>query len=169
MARDGLVRLPSGRCLPSACANAAHRQTASNATSKVKSNIKVKVKVKINTKTESQGQGQKQRSRSKARRRLAPTWPTMTSPGAQTPPAVPRAVRHYLGLVLLGCIRPAQSDPKNLREQLMVHIDSHVGVCRMHHRLKQRRGWKLTQTAPGIFTWTTPTGRTYSTTPDVHH
>ena len=42
------------------------------------------------------------------------------------------------------------------------------GLCRFHHRLKQRLGWSLTQSAPGIFQWTTPTGRTYTATPDVH-
>ncbi len=42
------------------------------------------------------------------------------------------------------------------------------GLCRFHHRLKQHLGWTLTQIAPGIFTWTTPTGRRYTTAPDVH-
>jgi hypothetical protein len=43
------------------------------------------------------------------------------------------------------------------------------GVCRTHHQLKQHPEWKLTQTAgSGIFTWTTPAGRTYTTTPDTH-
>ena len=43
------------------------------------------------------------------------------------------------------------------------------GVCRHHHRLKQRRGWQLAQSAPGVFTWVTPAGRTYTTQPDLHH
>lgn len=42
------------------------------------------------------------------------------------------------------------------------------GLCRFHHRLKQHLGWSLTQSAPGIFTWTTPTGRAYTTAPDRH-
>jgi Domain of unknown function (DUF222) len=43
------------------------------------------------------------------------------------------------------------------------------GLCRTHHQLKQHPGWELTQaTAPGTFTWTTPAGRTYTTTPDAH-
>jgi hypothetical protein len=41
------------------------------------------------------------------------------------------------------------------------------GLCRFHHQLKQRRGWQLTQTS-GVFTWTTPTGRSYTTEPDSH-
>ena len=42
------------------------------------------------------------------------------------------------------------------------------GLCRFHHRLKQHLGWALTQSTPGIFQWATPTGRTYSATPDIH-
>ncbi len=42
------------------------------------------------------------------------------------------------------------------------------GVCRTHHRLKQHLHWSLVQTAPGTFIWTTATGRTYSTGPDIH-
>jgi hypothetical protein len=42
------------------------------------------------------------------------------------------------------------------------------GLCRTHHLLKQLPGWTLCQAAPGIFQWTTPSGRTYITTPDTH-
>ncbi|HEX3921725.1 MAG TPA: DUF222 domain-containing protein [Streptosporangiaceae bacterium] len=42
------------------------------------------------------------------------------------------------------------------------------GACRRDHRLKQHPRWKLEQTRPGEFTWTTPAGRKYTTTPDVH-
>jgi hypothetical protein len=42
------------------------------------------------------------------------------------------------------------------------------GLCRFHHILKQHPGWQLTQLTPGIFQWTTPTGRTYLATPDIH-
>jgi hypothetical protein len=41
-------------------------------------------------------------------------------------------------------------------------------LCRTHHRIKQHLGWSLHQTAPGIFTWTTPAGRTFTATPDTH-
>ena len=44
----------------------------------------------------------------------------------------------------------------------------HHGLCRHHHILKHHPRWHLTQPAPGTFTWTTPTGRTYTTTPDPH-
>jgi hypothetical protein len=42
------------------------------------------------------------------------------------------------------------------------------GLCRTHHLLKHHPDWKLRQIAPGTFAWTTPAGRTYTTTPDVH-
>jgi hypothetical protein len=42
-------------------------------------------------------------------------------------------------------------------------------VCRRHHQLKQRPGWILTQPQPGVFCWTTPAGRTYTTHPDPYY
>jgi hypothetical protein len=42
------------------------------------------------------------------------------------------------------------------------------GACRGDHQLKQHPRWKLEQTQPGIFTWTTPAGRTYTTGPDTY-
>jgi hypothetical protein len=42
------------------------------------------------------------------------------------------------------------------------------GACRADHQLKQHPRWKLEQTQPGIFTWTTPAGRTYTVSPDTH-
>ena len=42
------------------------------------------------------------------------------------------------------------------------------GFCRHDHILKHLPGWHVTQPAPGTFHWTTPTGRTYLTTPDTH-
>jgi hypothetical protein len=42
------------------------------------------------------------------------------------------------------------------------------GVCRCHHQIKQRPGWRLDQVTPGTFVWTTPTGRTYIVRPDSH-
>jgi hypothetical protein len=43
------------------------------------------------------------------------------------------------------------------------------GACRGDHQLKQLPGWSLTQPQPGVFQWTTPAGRTYTTRPDQHH
>jgi hypothetical protein len=37
--------------------------------------------------------------------------------------------------------------------------------CRHHHRAKQAPGWKLEQPEPGVFRWTTPSGRIYETRP----
>jgi hypothetical protein len=42
------------------------------------------------------------------------------------------------------------------------------GGCRRHHQLKQDPRWKLEQAKPGIFTWTTPAGRTYIVRPDSY-
>jgi hypothetical protein len=42
------------------------------------------------------------------------------------------------------------------------------GACRRHHQLKQHPRWTLAQTRPGYFTWTSPAGRTYTTSPDTH-
>jgi Domain of unknown function (DUF222) len=42
------------------------------------------------------------------------------------------------------------------------------GGCRRHHQLKQHPRWKLEQTKPGVFTWTTPAGRTYTVGPDSY-
>jgi hypothetical protein len=42
------------------------------------------------------------------------------------------------------------------------------GLCRTHHILKHHPDWKLRQIAPGVFAWTTPAGRTYTSTPDVY-
>jgi Domain of unknown function (DUF222) len=42
-------------------------------------------------------------------------------------------------------------------------------LCRRHHRLKQHPGWTVLQPQPGIFRWTTPAGRTYTTRPDPHY
>jgi hypothetical protein len=39
---------------------------------------------------------------------------------------------------------------------------------RRHHKLKQTPGWRLEQPQPGVFRWTAPSGRTYTTTPTVY-
>ncbi|MBB2891476.1 HNH endonuclease signature motif containing protein [Flexivirga oryzae] len=38
-------------------------------------------------------------------------------------------------------------------------------LCRHHHRAKHSTGWSVTMTPDGVCTWTTPTGRTHTTTP----
>jgi hypothetical protein len=46
--------------------------------------------------------------------------------------------------------------------------DNLATICRHHHRLKHRAGWTLRQHAGGDLTWTSPTGRTYTTRPPRH-
>jgi hypothetical protein len=41
-------------------------------------------------------------------------------------------------------------------------------LCRTHHQAKQAHGWRLDQTQPGIMTWTTPSGRRYTTGPSTY-
>jgi len=40
--------------------------------------------------------------------------------------------------------------------------------CRHHHHVKQAPGWKLEQHEPGVFRWTTPSGRVYTTRPTIY-
>ena len=42
------------------------------------------------------------------------------------------------------------------------------GVCKTDHLLKHHPDWRLRQTSPGAFTWATPSGRTFTVTPDTH-
>ena len=37
--------------------------------------------------------------------------------------------------------------------------------CGRHHHAKHAPGWQLEQAEPGVMTWTTPSGRTFTTTP----
>ena len=41
-------------------------------------------------------------------------------------------------------------------------------LCRRHHEAKQAPGWWLEQSSPGRLSWTTPSGRSYSTRPTVY-
>ena len=41
-------------------------------------------------------------------------------------------------------------------------------LCRRHHRAKQAPGWHLSQPEPGVLTWTTPHGRSYTVIPDPY-
>ncbi|MGH3120282.1 MAG: DUF222 domain-containing protein [Streptosporangiaceae bacterium] len=41
-------------------------------------------------------------------------------------------------------------------------------LCRRHHRCKQAEGWSLSQRNSGEFTWTTPSGRRYTTSPAAY-
>jgi hypothetical protein len=39
-------------------------------------------------------------------------------------------------------------------------------LCRHHHRIRHRLGWKLRQVEPGVYEWTSPLGHTYVTRPE---
>ena len=41
-------------------------------------------------------------------------------------------------------------------------------LCRRHHRCKQAHGWTLEQPEPGVFVWTTPARRRYTTGPKTY-
>jgi len=41
-------------------------------------------------------------------------------------------------------------------------------LCRQHHQTKQASGWRLDQPQPGVLTWTTPSGRRYTITPEPY-
>jgi hypothetical protein len=41
-------------------------------------------------------------------------------------------------------------------------------VCRHHHHAKQSAGWRLDQHQPGQHTWTTPSGRSYTSEPATY-
>jgi hypothetical protein len=66
-----------------------------------------------------------------------------------------------------GCRRPAQAcdlDHTIPYEQGGRTCECDLGpLCRRHHRAKQAAGWLLEQVRPGVFTWTLPHGRSYTT------
>jgi hypothetical protein len=41
-------------------------------------------------------------------------------------------------------------------------------LCRLHHKIKQARGWNLVQPEPGVLQWTAPSGWRYTITPRGH-
>ncbi|MEP7025195.1 MAG: hypothetical protein ABJB47_15645, partial [Actinomycetota bacterium] len=58
------------------------------------------------------------------------------------------------------------------REHPAVDMDSILNLNMRHlpvpHRLKQQPHWRLSQSEPGIFVWTTPSGRRSVTRPDPY-
>jgi hypothetical protein len=43
-----------------------------------------------------------------------------------------------------------------------------AALCRRHHKAKQTPRWHLTQPQPGVLTWTTPHGRSYTVGPSTY-
>ncbi len=85
-----------------------------------------------------------------------------------------RLLRHLIAVrnptcTAPGCRRPAaqcDNDHTVPHDQGGRTCECNCGpLCRKHHRAKQAPGWLLAQCAPGIFAWTTPSGRRYATCP----
>jgi hypothetical protein len=98
---------------------------------------------------------------------------TAQSPAYRPPPRL----REYVIARDVTCRNPACRQPAWRGDLDHTHpYDQHGrtcdcnlgGACRSDHQLKQHPRWKLEQTRPGEFTWTTPAGRTYTTGPDTH-
>jgi hypothetical protein len=49
-----------------------------------------------------------------------------------------------------------------------VHNVSLVPLGRRHYQAKEAPGWHLSQPEPGLLTWTTPSGRRYTTVPEPY-
>ncbi|MBL7491137.1 DUF222 domain-containing protein [Frankia sp. AgB1.9] len=83
-------------------------------------------------------------------------------------PALARLIRHQQSRCLFpGCGMPATHADI---DHTVAHSDGgrtaldNLGLlCRHHHRAKHSGNWHLDQPRPGLFIWTAPTGRTYTT------
>ncbi|KYH44356.1 DUF222 domain-containing protein [Branchiibius sp. NY16-3462-2] len=67
-----------------------------------------------------------------------------------------------------GCTRPAKlSDIDHVIRYPDGETAAHnlQCLCRHHHRAKHEGGWKVVMSPTGVCTWTSPTGRTYITSP----
>ena len=98
---------------------------------------------------------------------------TAASPGYRPPPRL----REHITARDLTCRLPVCRQPawRGDLDHTVPFDDGGItcacnlgGVCRADHQLKQHPGWSLTQTAPGIFLWTTPSGRTHGSAPDIY-
>ena len=98
---------------------------------------------------------------------------TSASPGYRPPPRL----RDHIVARDLTCRSPVCRQPawRGDLDHTVPYDDGGLtcrcnlgGVCKTHHWLKHHPDWKLEQTAPGTFRWTTPSGRTFTVTPDTH-
>ena len=89
----------------------------------------------------------------------------------------PPSLRHLIGVrqqvcAFPGCRRPASQcdfDHTTPFQRGGPTCECNLApLCRKHHEAKQAPGWRLEQSRPGILTWTTPSGRTYTTKPTVY-
>jgi hypothetical protein len=95
------------------------------------------------------------------------------SPGYRPPPRLrEQVIARDVTCRSPACRQPAwRGDLDHTRPYDNGGITCHCnlgGVCRTHHVIKHSPGWKLEQSTPGTFTWTTPAGRTFTVTPDTH-
>jgi hypothetical protein len=85
-----------------------------------------------------------------------------------------KGLRHVLDIrnatcVFPGCRRPAtRCDEDHTTPYARGGRTCECGLaplCRRHHQAKQAHRWRLEQPQPGTLSWTTPSGRTYTTSP----
>jgi hypothetical protein len=72
-----------------------------------------------------------------------------------------------------GCDQPMRRcDVHHLTSPLSggrTAVEAMVALCRRHHTVTHRPGWKLAANPDGSFTWTTPAGQTLTNRPRRHH
>jgi len=94
--------------------------------------------------------------------------PKTYRPGA----ALARAVRARDGTCRMpGCTTPAircQLDHVTPYPNGPTSTENLASLCTSHHGFKHHAGWKLTMTADGTCTWSSPLDRTYTTHPRDH-
>jgi hypothetical protein len=93
----------------------------------------------------------------------------------ETPAYQPTAaLRHFVQLRHATCVFPTCGRPAAQcdADHTLAYDDGGktclcnlAPLCRHHHQVKQTPGWTLEQTSPGTLTWTTPSGRRYTTVP----
>ena len=106
---------------------------------------------------------------------LAPITRDQCDHRAQEPGRLPsRRLRHLIRArnpfcTAPGCGRPAircEQDHTVAWEDGGITCECNLGpLCKHHHIVKHLNRWLLEQPEPGIFTWRTPAGRTYTTRP----
>jgi hypothetical protein len=87
------------------------------------------------------------------------------------------ALRHLIQIRQTTCSRPGcrrAATRCDMDHTIAYHLGGRscecnvAPVCRYDHGTKQAPGWTLTQTEPGVMTWTTPSGRSYTTGPTCY-
>jgi hypothetical protein len=72
----------------------------------------------------------------------------------------------------IGCTEPAERAEIDHTQRHTDHGETSqantAALCRKHNLLKERTTWKIEQEKPGTLTFTTPTGKTYTTAPDPY-